>query len=158
MSKLGPIPGFRMSPKPLQNSALSVYAAGTAYSLTNTAAALTFGTTSPSLTITDPGTYLLLARVRVDYNGATFAAVRNVTLKLRRTNNTAADLTNASTGFKTAVVTTVTYTADDAVIPPVIYTTQNSNDIISIFGSIDTGPTAGSIDCVEAEIIAIKIQ
>jgi hypothetical protein len=80
---------------------LSVYAAGTAYQLTASDAALDFGTTDPSLTLTKAGTYLLTARVRLDYNGATFSAVRTATLKLRRTNNTAADLSNGSAAAKT---------------------------------------------------------
>lgn len=140
------------------NTTYSVYASGTAYSLTNTAALLDFGTTDPSLTLTSPGTYLITARVRTDNNAATFAAVRNVTLKLRRTNNTAADLTNASTTFKTQVITALTFTNPTAIIPNIIYTTVNSNDIIQLFGSIDIVPTAGSIDAVESEIIAIKLS
>ena len=44
----------------------SVYASGTAYSVTNSSAAVDFGTTDPSLTLTLPGTYLLFARVDVD--------------------------------------------------------------------------------------------
>lgn len=159
MSKLSPgNNSFKLSPRPPTNSVLSVYAAGTAYQLTNTAALLTFGTTSPSLTITSPGTYLILGRVRVDYNGATFAASRTLTLKFRRTNNTAADLTNGSTAFLTDIVTTKVATMTDDELPHVIYTTQNSNDIIQIFGDVDTVPSAGSLDASEAEIIAIKLS
>ena len=147
-----------LSPKPSENSSLSVYAAGTAYQFTNAAALLTFGTTSPSLTITGPGTYLLLARAVLDYNGATFAASRNVTLKLRRTNNTAADLAGSTTVVDTAIVTTVTQTFGSFSLPPVVYTTLNSNDIIQLFGLVDTVPTAGSLDAVEASIIAVRLS
>lgn len=141
----------------LKKTPLTVYAAGTAYSLTATSAALVFGTTSPAKVIDAPGVYLLLARVRVDYNGATFAAVRTGTLKLRRTNNTAADLTNGSTSFKTDIITTLTYTLADIFLPPVIYTTTASDDAITIFGDISVVPTAGSLDCVEAEIVAVRL-
>lgn len=136
---------------------LTAYAAGTAYQFTNTAALLNFGTTDPSLTITSPGTYLLIARVRVDYNGATFAAVRNGALKLRRTNNTAADLANGQSGFKTDIITTLTYTLGSFNLPPVVYVTTNSDDVIELWGNLDTVPTAGSLDAVEAEIIAIRL-
>lgn len=136
---------------------LSVYASGTAYALTATAAKLDFGTTDPSLTITGVGTWLLSGRVRLDYNAATFAAVRTATLKLRRTNNTAADVANSSTGFKTQIITTLTYTAGIIDLPPVIYTTTNTNDVIEIFGSVDVVPTAGSFDAVEASIMALRI-
>ena len=150
--------GFSLSPTAPSNSALSIAAVGTAYALTTSQALLDFGTTDPILTITEPGTYLLLANVRVDYTAATFAAVRNVTLKLRRTNNTAADITGATTTFQTQIITTLTFTAFDGDLPPVIYTTLNNNDIIHFFGGIDTGPTAGTIDAVAASIVAIKLS
>lgn len=137
---------------------LSVFASGTVYSLTNTQAALTFGTTSPSLSLTAAGTYLILARVKLDYNGATFAAVRNATLKLRRTNNTPADLTNGSTTIKTQIITTLTYTFGDIMWTPDFYVTANANDTIAIFGALDVVPTAGSLDAVEAQIMAIRLQ
>lgn len=146
------------SRSPTTANQLSVYAAGTAYSLTNTQAALTFGTTSPSLTITAPGTYLILGTVQLDYNAATFAAVRNATVKLRRTNNTAADLTSATRTVKTNIITTLTYSLDVVMIPPVFYTTTLSNDAIALFGALDTVPTAGSLDAVAASIIAIRLQ
>lgn len=138
-------------------ASLSVYAAGTAYQLTNTAALLNFGTTDPSLTITSAGVWLLLSRVRIDYTGATFAAVRTGALKLRRTNNTAADITNSPCGFLTDIITTLTYTLGSFNLPPIIYTTTNSDDVIEIWGSISVVPTAGSIDASEAEIVAIKL-
>jgi hypothetical protein len=136
---------------------LSVYASGTAYQLTNTAALLNFGTTDPSLIISSPGTWLILAQARIDYTGATFAAVRNVTLKLRRTNNTAADIANSPAGFKTDIITTLTYTAQLVKIPALVYVTTNSDDVLEVWGSIDTVPTAGSIDAVEASLVAVKL-
>ena len=136
---------------------LSVYAAGTAYQLTNTAALLDFGTTDPSLTITSPGVWLILARARIDYTGATFAAVRTGTLKLRRTNNTAADLTNSQTQFLTEIITTLTYTLGIIDLPPVVYTTTNSDDVIQVWGDISVVPSAGSIDASEASIVAVKL-
>lgn len=134
----------------------TVYGAGTAYSLTATPAALDFGTTDPAIVIPAVGVWLILARVRVDYTGATFAAVRTGTLKLRRTNNTAADLTSGSFGFKTDIITTLTYTLGEF-SKAIIYTTTNTNDAITIFGDISVIPTAGSLDCVEADIIAIRL-
>lgn len=137
---------------------LKVYAAGTPYQLTVTSQLLDFGTTDPSLAITTPGTWLILARARIDYNAATFAAVRTVTLKLRRTNNTASDIADSTAAFKTQIITTLTFTAAILDLQPIIYTTSNSNDVLEIWGSIDTGPTAGSIDAVEASIVAIRLS
>lgn len=140
-----------------KNYSLSVYAAGTAYSLTAVSAALNFGTTDPVLTIDKAGTYLLFARVVLDYVAATFAASRAVTLKLRRTNNTAADLTSGSTVVDTDIITTLSYTFGTFVLPPVVYTTTNFDDTITIFGDVAVAPTAGSLDAVAAEIVAVRI-
>lgn len=136
---------------------LAVYAAGTSYQLTATPALATFGTTSPSLTITAAGTYLILAQFKLDYTGATFAASRTVTMKIRRTNNTAADITNASMTILTAIVTTVTATLEAATIPIVAYVTANANDVIELWGSVSVVPTAGSLDVAAASIVALKI-
>lgn len=151
--------GAGVSPGGIQGSftSSSVYASGTAYSLTASSALLNFGTTDPSLTLATAGTYLLFARVRYDYNGATFAAVRTVTTKIRRTNNTAADLTNATGAWKTDIITTLTYTAALQNLPVVAYTTATAGDVIELWGVVSVVPTAGSLDAVEAEIVAIKI-
>lgn len=151
--------GAGVSPGGIQGAltSLSVYASGSAYSLTNTSALLDFGTTDPSLTITEAGTYLLFARVRYDYNAATFAAVRTVTSKLRRTNNTAADVSNSSASWKTDIITTLTYTAVIHTLPVVSYTTANTDDVIQLWGDVSTVPSAGSLDAVEASIVALKI-
>lgn len=140
------------------NSTIKAYAAGTAYSFTNAQAAIVFGTTSPSITVNVAGTYLLFAVVRVDYNGATFAASRNLTLKIRRTNNTAADVSNSTTTFETAIVTLLSDTLGTISLPPVVYTTTNTNDVVTLFGGLDTAPSAGSLDAVEACLVALRIS
>ena len=158
-SKLSPGGGgSQLSPKVGSNVAQAVYAAGTAYQLTNSAALLNLGTTPTSIVLSQPGTYLIFARAHVDYTGATFAAVRTVAIKLRRINNTAADLTNGATSALTDILTAITSTLGNIVIPPVVYTTDKDNDNIQLFGSVDTVPTAGSIDVSEAEIVAIKLS
>jgi len=139
-------------------SSLSVYASGTAYAVTATPALAALGTTTPSLTITSPGTWAIFARARYDYAAATFAAVRTVTTALRRTNNTAAYLTNATKDWKTDIITLLTYTANDGPVPPVIYTTSNNNDVIELWTSISVVPSAGALNVVEAEIVAIKLS
>lgn len=154
------VSGSQVSPSGAQPelSTLSVYASGTAYQLTNTPALLDFGTTDPSLTITSPGTWLIFGRVRYDYTGATFAAVRTVTTKLRRTNNSATDLSNSSAGWATEIITTLTYTAMILDLQPIVYTTVNSDDILQLWGDVNIVPSAGSLDAVEASIIAIKLS
>jgi len=99
-------------------------------------------------------TYMLFARVRLDMVGATFAAQRNVTLTLRRTNNTAAN--NGSTSIGTPIVTTVTYGMGEITIMAP-YTTAGVSDTLQPFISIDVVPSAGQLNVVEASITAIEL-
>jgi uncharacterized membrane protein YtjA (UPF0391 family) len=134
----------------------AVYSAGTVYALTGSSAALTFGTTSPALTIPKAGRWHIHATARLEYNGATLAASQLCTVKLRRTNNTAADLTNGTGYVRTGVVTTVTDSVGLVDID-IDYTTSNGDDIIAMYGSLATTTSAGSIDCVAAKIYAQRI-
>lgn len=134
----------------------TVYAGGTAYGLTNSPAAVTFGTTSPAITVPAAGTYLIRYRAHVEYAGATFAANQTATLKLRRTNNTAADLTNSPATAVTDIVTTVTGTLA-WVEGEVVYTTANTNDAIALYGSVATAPSVGALNVAEANIIAQQL-
>lgn len=129
---------------------------GSAYSLTNSSAALDFGTTDPSVILDEPGTYLIFARADINYAASTFLAVRDVTLKLRRTNNTAEDLTNAAIVLKTDIITTLTYSFANPCWWAV-YTTANSDDIITIFGDVSVVPSAGALSVINASLVAIKI-
>jgi hypothetical protein len=140
-----------------QNTANAVYADGTAYTLTATPAKIDFGTTDPSITLTEAGTYLIYSRARIDYSAATLLGTQTVTTKLRRTNNTAADLTNSPAGFKTAIVTLFTGTAGILTGPMITYTTSNTNDVIELWGSISSTPTVGNITVPEADIMVVKL-
>lgn len=137
---------------------LSVYASGTVYTLTAVSAAVDFGTTDPVLTFNAAGTYAVRARVKVALNGATFAANRTLTLKLRRTNNTAADLANSTTTYIVPVVTTITNTLAIIDLPEVLYTTALTNDTVTIFSDISVVPTAGTISIDEASIVAVRLS
>ncbi len=133
------------------------YAAGTVYTLTATPAELNFGTTDPILTITEPGTYRVSGHVTLEYVGATFAATQDVTLKLRRTNNTAADLTNGTTIYKLQIVTTLTGTAATIYWEASQYTTANTDDSLRIFADVAATPSAGSVTASAAFIKAEMI-
>lgn len=133
----------------------SSYAAGTAYALTNTAAALDFGTTDPAITLDAVGTYLVFGNVHLKLNGATTVA-ETVTLKMRRTNNTAADLGAGRTITPTAG-TTVTGFLGVIPIPPVVYVAAHADDVITLFGNVSATLGAGTIDAISAEILAIRI-
>jgi len=137
------------------------YGSGTAHTITGASfAAVVFGTSgTQEVTLTTAGTWLLQARARVDFVGATFAAVRTVSFKNRRTNNTAGDVTNSATAFKTPLsVAALTYTALDVVFPPVTYATANVDDVLQMQVAIDTDPGAGSVQIVEADIVATYLH
>lgn len=139
-------------------TAFDGYSSGTVYSLTSSAAALVFGTTQPSITLTSAGVYRITGRVVAKFNAATFAASQSVTLKFRRTNNTAGDLTNGSTIVITGIVSTLTGPLAVVALPSIEYTTANANDIITIFGSVGVAPSLGSLDVTEASIHAIRVR
>lgn len=137
---------------------------GTAYTLTATPAAVIFGTTSPSITITQPGSYKLRAYVMLQNNGATYASSRTVTLKVRRTNNTATDV--YSTTVITGVLTSITSVLGILTIDCPIYTTNHPNltgdglssDVLTVFASIDVIPTAGTATVNACWIEAERIK
>lgn len=135
----------------------SAYGTGSAYTVTNAAAAVVMGTTSPTITIDGPGTYLLIARARYENVGATFAASRLLTLKLNRTNNIPADLTGGTSLFNTPIITLLTSTLTELNIMT-FYTTTNSDDVIVLSTLVGTVPSAGTLTVNEASIIAIRLQ
>lgn len=149
--------GFALPDGSPLNYSKAIYGAGTAYTITATQAAVVMGTTSPVLVLDKAGIYRISARAQVRLAGATFAASRTVTVKLRRTNNTALDLPNGSGSIITGTTTTATVEGGSVIIPEVIYTTANINDSITLFAGIDTIPSAGSIQIVSASIIATRI-
>ena len=134
-----------------------VYAAGTPYSLTATPALLDFGTTDPNLQITRPGRYLLFCNVVFDYNQATFTTNEQITVKLRRVNNTPADIDNASRTRMLGIVTLCKTSMGSLALPPTYYSTGNSNDYIQIYGSISAIPSPGTVDANSASILAVRL-
>lgn len=145
---LGIAPNFS---NPLINGApigqtYAAYGTGTNYTLTNTQAAVTFGTSSPNLVLAQPGTYRLSGCLHLDRIGATVVA-ETVSFKIRRTNNTAADL-SAIPVVDLPVSATLTDTLGFYQIPTVNYTTASSDDALSLFAAISAGLGAGTIQAV----------
>jgi len=140
------------------NTTTTAYGAGSAYSFTNTAAAIDFGTTDPAIVLTAAGTYLLLGQVNLAYNGATVVA-ETATIKIRRTNNTAADV-SAVVVLDLPAATTVTNTYGIFQIPPVVYTTTNTDDALALFGNVSAALGAGTIDAtaIGTSLVAMRIQ
>jgi len=140
------------------NYPLYVYSSGTVYSLTNSSALVDFGTVDPTIIIDKPGVWEISGGVQLKYAATTFAANQTATCKLRRTNNTAADLTNATRTIDLRIITTITDNAGYIYIPPVPYYTSNFNDTISIYCALSAAPGAGSVDAVSAEIISKRLR
>lgn len=134
---------------------LSVDSAGTVYTLTANSASLDFGTVDPAITVDAAGTYLIMGSAEIRNNAATFVADRVVTIRLRRTNNTSADINTIS--YDSGVLTTSTGLSAFITIPPTIYTTNNTNDTVTIFGDVSTVPSAGSLDSTRASITAVRV-
>lgn len=134
---------------------VSAYGSGTAYTLTATSALLALGTTTPAITLPVPGTYLIMGRARFDGVSATMTT-QTLTTKVRRVNNTAADLANTARVFDFIPVTTTSGTFAEITIPPTAYT-AGAGDQLQMWGALSGATGAGTITCVEADIIAVKL-
>lgn len=139
------------------NTLIATYGAGTAYTFTNTAAAIDLGTTDPVITLNVAGTYMIYGQINLAYNGAT-VTTETATIKVRRTNNTAADL-SAVVVLDLPVSTVLTNTYGIFQIPPFIYTTAVTDDSITLFGNVSAGLGAGSIDAtaIGTSLVAIRL-
>ncbi len=135
---------------------VSVNATGTQYTLTAVDTAVTFGTTSPNLTIAAAGTWQITAQMRYDNVGATYAASRSVFGQIERTNNTPGVIAASGMVYTTGTVTTVTNTMGFA-STTLLYTTSNINDALALFASVSVVPTAGSSIVGNAKITAIRL-
>ena len=127
--------------------ASKVYAAGTSATVPTSTALLSFGTTSPTLTL-GPGTWRIRGAVRIDYSGATITN-QTLTLKFRNTTDSA-DVTNGSPGaIGLPPATTLSYTVGIYELPEVEITITASKTI-QIWGTLSGATGAGSVLAVAA--------
>lgn len=137
--------------------AYDAYSSGTAPNLTATSSAIIFGTTSPQITIAVAGTYRINARAVINYNGLTVATSRTVTLKIRRTNNTAADIPNSNTDIITGITTLLTAPLAEIITPDVVYA-ASAGDVLTIFGGYSgTTIAIGTLPVTQASIHAQRV-
>ena len=141
-------------PKLSASTNLQSISAGTGYTLTATSAKAIFGTTSPSITISVAGTYLINYNVFTDYSAATLAASRAISYKVRRTTNTAADL-DLMPAINTPIITLLTFSAP-MVNNSFIYI-ATAGDVLEVWGSISVIPTAGAVKTNYVSINATKL-
>lgn len=146
------------SPPANTNTVFTGYSTGTNYTLTGSSAALVFGTTSPSITIATPGTYLITAQVKLYTFSLATAVSNNVVFSVERTNNTPAALGPYS-AILVRDIPAGTYGGVFGIYPlnPFIYTTANSNDVITIKGSWGNTVTSGTLEATNASVVAVRL-
>lgn len=140
-------------------SALTSYtsfASGTPWVLTTTTQEMKFGTSNTSITLTNSGNYVVMGGATIQENGATFASGANVTLQIYRKNNTSGNISNATVIVEAPVmVSALNQTLGVVSFPPTLYITSNTNDIITMNGSISASPGAGNVTVKSANLLLI---
>lgn len=134
------------------NNMLQTVAAGTAYTMTASYADIVFGTTSPILTLANAGTYWLSADIQFSLVGATYATYQSATVKLRRTNNTPADVAGSTFGTFIPTITTITALGPLVHIGPIKYTTALTTDTLTVDAILSALPSAGSVTVTNCTI------
>lgn len=130
----------------------AAYATGTNYTLTDSYAALNFGTVDPEITIATDGTYMIFARVSVLYSAATITT-QTISLKLYKNGTT--DIASSEIVVRLTPVTTTTL--GQIFVLPVIIAALNDTDTVTIYGKLSAAAGAGTIQAEDADIVAIKI-
>lgn len=133
---------------------ISAEGTGGVYDLTAASALLAFPTTSPSLVVVKPGTYFYMGSGAYEYIGATFAANQDAYFRLRRTNNTPAQIDSRAYKLDTPTLKTETVST---VLLHGFYTTVNSNDILELWGDLTVVPGAGNVRVRAAKLNLFKI-
>ncbi len=129
---------------------------GTGFTIPASQGNVVFGTTSPTVTLTSPGTYSITGAMSYGPNGCTSTNQTAVYLGVKRTNNTAAVLANRAVGgFE--VLTGVTGIMGTGPIMPMVYTTTNSDDILTLVANYTGTITVGSLVSNDAVIMAVKL-
>jgi hypothetical protein len=135
----------------------AAYLTGTAYTMTNSAAAIVGGTTSPTITLPAAGTYFIYSDLDMNEVGATYTGGQTATLEFYRTNNTPGVLTSSPAIFTFPPITTQTASAATMNVHGLIYTTTNSNDVVTVYGVLSATPSAGSITISGGGIYALRL-
>jgi hypothetical protein len=133
----------------------AVYAAGTPATLSETPGLLTFGTTSPTVSITKNTRHLITARVLLSLAGCTLAEVVTVTFKLRVTSGTAGDIAHSTTSIQVGAIASSgqNEVAIPLELPPVLHSPAAVPETIQLWGSVSGLPDTGDLKISEACII-----
>ena len=124
---------------------------GTTYLLTTTVAAVDFGTTDPAVVLPGPGTYVITGTLQVDAVAATVGTTQNLDLRIRRTNNTPADIDQAIIDLSPLTAQTLTVGLYNL---RAVYVTANNDDAVTLFAGLSAALAAGTMRVVKANIQA----
>lgn len=138
----------------------TVYGSGTVYEMTASAAQLAVGTNPPTLTLASTGQWLIYGFANVKLLSVTWAAVHTWDLHIRRTNNTATDLTPAQS-MVTPICTTLTSELNAVQLPPISYA-GTAGDTLELWGSLSALPdnTAAGVHAVQVTqtaLVAVRL-
>lgn len=147
-----------VSPEGLQPSKVVIgNGSGSNYNLTTSAAEVDEGTDS-AIVLDQAGTYLIKGTIELFYSNADYSGGSDqVRLKLRRTNNTAADLSGSEAEHQTFNIAGFTGSVQHSTWM-VSYTTASADDRIALFVMVDTLPGgAGTLQVIASQIVAERI-
>lgn len=128
-------------------------AAGTAYTLTGSFANVDFGTTDPTITISNAGNYLLTVDCSSSLNAATTVSGQSVEIILRRTNNTPADI--GTVRYQPLPASTLGTADGPSVSISSFPYTASAGDIVTVQAKITGTLGAGSVTITDAHIVAV---
>jgi len=136
-----------------------VTASGTPYTVTDSVAKVTFGTTSPSIVLSSAvGTRCtLFAQCTIDVSSAEFSADRALTLKLRKTSGTAGDISDTTVVVPLGAIASSGEwnLALNAYLPPTAYRVSAAKpDTIELWAGLDSLPDGGNVFITAAMILS----
>jgi hypothetical protein len=126
---------------------------GTVYTFQSYVQAVTFGTTSPSVTVARRGTYRARARLLVKFNGATFTSAQTLRVRYRYGGSYATFQTVITLPIMTALT-------DTRIIemPEYLYSwTAPGTEVVTLHADMSASPSAGTVTCEECEITLIPL-
>jgi hypothetical protein len=142
--------------QPVTGGSVSAVALGTAYTLTTTPQLLTFGTTSPSITLPTKGTWFLFATALSPITDVT--ATYAINLFLQRINNTAAQVPNSALNVTRITSSSGVQGSDSQIVLPLgFYSTTTAGDTIQLWGGITITSGSPTITVTGASLFAFQI-
>lgn len=133
---------------------VEVVAAGTAYTLTGTMAAVAFGTTSPIISVPTVGTWLATCILTVNFVGATYALTTDSTLEVKLRNTTTSTDLGQVWKFPLPVGSTTKTAPAGSFSFPVRWVQATATQNVQLFARLVTLPSAGSCTVTAAQITA----